>query len=131
MYLKEKWNGTIKARGCTDGHPQRLYKLKSETSSPMVMTEAIFLTALVDAQEGCEVMTVDIPGAFMQCDMDELVHVKLEGPKAELLARVDPGKYPQFIEIENGRPVLYVKLAKALYGTLHLHCCSGRTCLVF
>jgi hypothetical protein len=31
----------------------------------MVMTKAIFLMALVDAQEWCEVMMVDIPGAFM------------------------------------------------------------------
>jgi hypothetical protein len=57
------------------------------------MTEAIFPTALIDAQEGCEVMTVDILGAFMQSDMDKLVHVKLEGLMAELLAKVDPGKY--------------------------------------
>jgi hypothetical protein len=92
--------------------------MKSEMSSPMVMTEAIFLTVLVDAQEGHKVMTVDIPGAFMQSDMDELVHVKLEGLMAELLARVDPGKYQWFIEIENGRLVLYVELAKVLYGTL-------------
>jgi hypothetical protein len=118
MYLKEKRNGTIKARGCADGRPQRLYKTKSEASSPTVSTEAIFLTALIDAQEGREVMTVDIPGAFMQSDMDELVHVKLEGPMAELLAKVDPGKYCQYIAIENGRPVMYVELAKALYGTL-------------
>jgi uncharacterized protein YeaC (DUF1315 family) len=50
MYLKEKRNGTIKAHGCAESHPQRLYKMKSEMSSPMVMTEAIFRTALVDAQ---------------------------------------------------------------------------------
>jgi hypothetical protein len=118
MYLKEKHNGTIKAHGCADGHPQRLYKTKSETSSPTVLTEAIFLTALIDAQEGREVMTVDIPGAFMQSDMDELVHVKLEGPMAKLLAKVDPGKYHQYIAIENGRTVFYVELAKVLYGTL-------------
>jgi hypothetical protein len=50
--------------------------------------------------------------------MDELVHVKLEGQMAELLARVDPEKYREFIVIKNSKPVLYVELAKALYGTL-------------
>ena len=35
------------------------------------------------------VITCDIPGAFMQVDMDELIHVKLEGELAELLIKVD------------------------------------------
>jgi len=26
MFLKEKRDGTIKARGCTDGRPQKVYK---------------------------------------------------------------------------------------------------------
>jgi hypothetical protein len=33
---------------------------------------------------------VDIPGTFMQADMDETVHVKLEGKMAELLVMIDP-----------------------------------------
>ncbi|GAX19421.1 hypothetical protein FisN_4Lu403 [Fistulifera solaris] len=118
MYLKQKRCGRIKARGCADGRPQRLYKSKEETSSPTVVTESVFLTALVAALERRKSMTLDIPGAFMHSKMDELIHMKLEGPMAELLARVNPGKYRKYIVTENGRPVVYVELAKALYGTL-------------
>ena len=32
--------------------------------------------------------TVDIPGAFMQVDMDEVVHMKLEGKIAELMVKL-------------------------------------------
>jgi len=46
------------------------------------------------------------------------VHVKLEGKVAKLLAKIDPKAYDNFIHMENGKKVLYVKLRKALYGTL-------------
>jgi Reverse transcriptase (RNA-dependent DNA polymerase) len=118
MYLKEKRCGRIKARGCADGRKQRDYKTKEETSSPTVSTEAVFLTAVINAQECRQVMTIDIPGAFMHVDIDELIHVRLEGPMAELLTRVDPDKYRTFMSEENGKQVLYVELQKALYGTL-------------
>jgi hypothetical protein len=118
MYLKEKRNGTIKARGCADGRKQRLYKSKEETSSPTVSSEAMFLTSAVNAHERRRVMTIDLPGAFMQAGVDELIHVRLEGPLAEMLVRIDPSKYQTYVVIENGKKVLYVVLKKALYGTL-------------
>ena len=38
-----------------------------------------------------EVATVDIPGAFMQADMeDETVNMKMEGNMADLLTNLDP-----------------------------------------
>ena len=79
MFLKEKQCGTIKGRGCADGRKQRLSKTKEETSSPNVKNEALFLSCLIDAIENRHTLVCDIPGAFMQADIDELVHVKLEG----------------------------------------------------
>ena len=118
MFLKKKRCGKIKGRGCADGRKQRLYKGKDETSSPTASNEALFLSCVIDALEGRDVATIDIPGAFMQADMDELVHVRLVGPMALLMAKVDPDKYEQFIHYEHGKPVLYARLKKALYGTL-------------
>ena len=97
MCLKQKRCGRIKARGCADGRKQRLHKTKEETSSPTVTTEALFLTSLIDAEEERDIATVDIPGAFMHSDMDELVHVRLSGPMAELLVRVDPEKHRKYV----------------------------------
>jgi hypothetical protein len=87
MYLKQKRCGKIKARGCADCRKQRLYKSKEKTSSPTVSTEAVFLTSVIEAQEHRKVMTINIPGAFMHVNIDELIHVRLEGPMAELLTR--------------------------------------------
>jgi hypothetical protein len=118
MFLKEKRDETIKGRGCADGRPQREYMSKKETSSPTVATEALLLTCVIDAIEGRDVATLDIPGAFMQSDMEGKVIMKLEGVMAEIILKIDPKLYKKFITQENGKDVIYVLLKKALYGTL-------------
>ena len=117
MFLKQKRCGKIKGRGCADGRKQRLYKSKEDTTSPTITTEALFLTCLTDAIENRYVVTCDVPGAFMHSDIDELVHLKLEGEIAELLIKVDP-TYVEFVSKEKGKTVIYTELSKALYGTL-------------
>jgi hypothetical protein len=129
MYLKEKRCGRIKARGCADGRKQRLYKDKSETSSPTVMTQSVFLTSVIDAMERRNVMTIDVPGAFMHSDMDELIHIKLEGPMAELLTKVNPAKYRPYLVMENGKQVIYVELKKASMVHCRRPFSSGKICL--
>jgi len=118
MFLKRKRCGTVKGRGCADGRPQRKYISKEEATSPTVSTEAVFLTAVIDAMQGQDVAVVDVPGAFMQANMDEQVHVKLTGKMAELLIEIDEEMYQPCLTYKKGKPVLYVELLKALYGTL-------------
>jgi hypothetical protein len=54
----------------------------------------------------------------MQTDMEDTVHMVLEGKMAELLVKIDPKLYHKNLLIEKGKPVMYVQLKKALYGTL-------------
>jgi hypothetical protein len=119
MFLKKKCNGIIKGRGCADGRKQCMYTAKEDASSPMVAIESVMLSCVINAMEQRDIATVDIPGAFMQADMDELVHVKLEGKMAKLLVLIDPKLYRKHVRIEKGKQILYVELRKArLYGTL-------------
>ena len=117
MFLKQKHCGKAKGHGCANGWKQRVYKTKEDTSSPTISVEALFLTCLIDAIEGRSVATCDVPGAFMQVDIDEQIHVCLDGELAELLMKVDP-TYKQFIAYECNKPVIYTELDKALYGVL-------------
>ena len=80
--------------------------------------ESVMLSAVIDANEERDVVTLDIPGAFMQADIDDVVHVKLEGEIAEMLVKLDPKMYRKYVKNEHGKTVLYVELLKALYGTL-------------
>jgi Reverse transcriptase (RNA-dependent DNA polymerase) len=118
MFLKKKRCGKIKGRGFADGRKQREYLSKEDVSSPTVSIEAVLLSCVIDAEEGRDVATLDIPGAFMQAEPDEVLHMKLEGQMAELMARLDPQVYCKHIQVERGKSVLYVELKKALYGTL-------------
>jgi Reverse transcriptase (RNA-dependent DNA polymerase) len=118
MLLKKKRCGKNKGLGCADGRKQRAYLSKEDVSSPTVWIEAVLLSCVIDAQEGCNVATVDIPGAFMQAEPDEVLHMKLEGQMAELMVRLDPQVYCKHIQVEGGKMVLYVELKKSLYGTL-------------
>jgi hypothetical protein len=118
MFLEKKRCGKIKGRGCADGRKQRVYTAKEEASSPTVSIEALMLSCTIDAKEGRDVATADIPGAFMQADMDEVVHMRLEGVMVELLLELDPKKYGSHVVEHHGKKVLYVQLMKALYGTL-------------
>ena len=118
MFLKQKRTGQIKGRGCANRRKQCLNTPKDAASFPMVATESVLLSSVIDAKEQHDVATVDIPGAFMQGDQDETVHMRLEGTLTELLTKCDPKLYRQYVVTENNKPVLYVELVKALYGTL-------------
>ena len=118
MFLKKKRSGTIKGRGCADGRKQRAYITKEESTSPTISTEVVFLTAVVDTWESRKVAMLDVPGAFMQVDLDELVHVRFEGEMVDKLLEIDQYLYGSYVTEEKGTKVMYVELLKALYGTL-------------
>jgi hypothetical protein len=117
MFLKQKRSGMIKGRGCVDGRPQRLWKTKEETTSPTVSIESLLISCMIDAMENRDVATIDIPSAFMQAFIDEIVHIKFDDELIDLLCEVDPS-LKQYVSYENGKRILYTKLNKALYGTV-------------
>ena len=103
MFLKKKRFGRIKGRGCADGRKQRFYKSKQETSAPTVAIESLMLSCTIDAMEFRHVVTADIPGAFMQADIDELLHMKPVGSLALLLVETNKDKYGPYLTMEQGR----------------------------
>jgi len=66
---------------------------KSETSSPTVSLNAMMLSCAIDAKEGRYVVVTDIPGAFLHADMDQDIHMLLEGTIAELIIKLEPRLY--------------------------------------
>ena len=81
---------------------------KGQVSAPTVATEALLLTCLIDAMEGRDVTTVDIPGAFMQSDMEgKDTYIKLQGKMVDILTNIDPNLYHKFKKFENGKTVMY------------------------
>ena len=97
---------------------QRAYITKEQSTSPTISTEAVFLTAMDDAWENRKVAVLDVPGSFMQVDMDELVHVCFRGEMVDKLLEIEHDLYSSYVTEEQGEKVMYVELSKALYGTL-------------
>ena len=118
MFLKKKRCRTIKGQGCADGCKQRAYITKEESTSPTISTKAVFLTAIINAWENRKVAVLDVPGAFVQVEMDELVHVRFCGDMVDKLLEINHDLYSSYVTKEKGEKVMYVELLKALYGTL-------------
>ncbi len=78
----------------------------------------MFLTSTIDAKENREVVTIDIPGAFLHVDNEDYVIMKMVGMLAELMVKTNPKMYRQYIVLEKRRSVLYLRLQKALYGMM-------------
>jgi len=119
IFLEEKRSGKIKGRICADGRKQRQWTPKEDAASPTIMTDSILLTTAMDAAEHREVAVIDLPGAFLFADMDEVVHMVMRGELAELMAATAPEIYRPFVIYgRNSEAMLYVTLQKALYGCL-------------
>jgi hypothetical protein len=65
IFLTEKKDGKIKARTCTNGSTQQEYTNCDEAASSTAMTKFHMITAILDAKQGRNVMTADIPNAFV------------------------------------------------------------------
>ena len=115
MFLKQKRSRQIKGRGCADGWKQHLHTSKEEKTWPTMATEAVMLTSAINAKEGWDMATVDIPGTSMHSGQDETVHLHLQGTLADLLVKCDLKLYRKYVVTEGGQRVLYVELIKALY----------------
>jgi len=121
IFLVEKRDGRIKARTCANGSTQRSYIEKEDATSPTVLTEAILITAAIEADQQRDIMTVDIPNAFVQTeikDMKERITMKIKGRLAEMLISLDEQRYKDYMVTENGEKVIYVQVIRALYGML-------------
>ena len=120
MFLKRKRTGKIKAWGCTNGRPQWEYIGREEASLPTVLIYALFASCAINAIEKREVVTCDIPGAFLQSDWpeDKPTYLKFNGIMVDMLVEIDPSLRQHVITTRQGHKLMYGKLNKAIYGTL-------------
>ena len=121
IFLTEKRDGTVKARTCANGSTQREYIPREEATSPTAATEAILITGVLDAKQRRDVMTLDIPNAFVQTEIPERgdkIIMKIRGRLVDILTEICPGVYDDYVIHEGKQQVLYVKMLRALYGML-------------
>lgn len=115
MFLKEKFKADgsfdkIKARLVSLGNMQ--WEFFMNPSSPTASLQAVLMIAAIAAKEERYVATMDVPGAYLNADMNHEVLMSLEPLLTSLLVTLEP----QFEKYINENGTLIVKLKKALYG---------------
>jgi hypothetical protein len=119
MFLKEKRDTTAKVQMCTHGRGQCGNWSKQDTTLPTVLIESVFITTVVDAHDGCDVVCFDITGALLHADSDEDITMTLKGRLAELMVQVPSNMCRKYITVDRqGKAILYVKMQKAIHGLL-------------
>ena len=115
--IKEKRCGKIKGRSVADGSRQHSLYNKEDITSPTLSSDALLMTLVVDAVEDRAVGVGDIPGAYLQADMEDLVFVKMRGKSVDIMCKMDI-EYEKYVTYEKGTKILYLRLNKALYGCI-------------
>jgi hypothetical protein len=122
LFLKKKRCGKIKGRTVAGGNKQRGYISKEDSSSPTVSTQSLLLTCLIDAHEGRDVMTIDIPNAFIQTrvqDPKQRALIKIKGLLVDTLVEIAPKVYKPFVHNDpKGNKVIIAECMNAIYGTM-------------
>ena len=124
MFLGEKRDKSVKGRMVYNGKPTREWLSREDSTSPTAALESIMLTAIVDAKEGRDVMSCDIPNAFIQTKLpnikegDERVIMKITGVLVDLLVDISPEVYGPYVVYDRHKKALYVQVLRGLYGML-------------
>ena len=124
MFLTEKRDESIKGRLVYNGKPTREWLSREDAASPTAALESIMITGVIEAKEERDVMSNDIPNAFIQAYIptkqpgEDRVVMKITGMLVDMLIEIDPEKYASAVVLENKKKVLYVQVLKAIYGML-------------
>ena len=123
LLLAQKNDDSIKGRMVFKGSQTRDWISREEASSPTASHEALCSTCVIDAHEGRDMMSLDIPNAFIQTPMEQpkegedRVTMKITGVLVKYLTELDP-RYRDYVVYENGKRVIYVVVLRAIYGML-------------
>ena len=92
---------------CERKQAKKILKEGETVSSPTASIEGIFLTFLITAYEGREVVSFDVPGAFL----------KFRGEFVDMMCEVNE-EHRKNVIFENGKKVLYMKIIRGIYGCI-------------
>ena len=83
----------MKSRLVADGRNQRSDADPMDAASPTVANESVLITGVIDAKEGRDVPTLDLPGAYLWDEQDQILHMVLKVKLTELMVLAAPELY--------------------------------------
>ena len=94
-----------------------------EVASLTISTEETLLTAVIEAQEGQNVATYNIPNTFVQTHVEEKdkdgnrTIMKIRGVCVDILCEINP-IYQDYTVTKGNQKVLYVHITQAIFRML-------------
>lgn len=91
--------------------PMREWLTKEDTTSLMVAIYSLFYTIIIDAKENQDIMTADVPNAFIQTALDrkegkEIIIMKITGVLVVMLVEDSPDIYGSYVVYKNNRKIV-------------------------
>lgn len=117
MFLKEKFKADgsfekLKSRFVAGGHQQDR-TIYDDLSSPAVSMTSLFIILAIAATEKRCVISVDVPGAYLNTDIEKRVYMRIAKDIADIMVEMNPSKYRK-CQLADGSIIVLLK--KALYG---------------
>jgi hypothetical protein len=66
------------------------YVAKGEAALPTVALKSVFVTSTIDTRENREVVTINIPRAYLHTTNEDYVVMQMNGMIAKLMAKTGP-----------------------------------------
>ena len=125
MLLTRKKSGEINGRLVYNGKGTRSWISREDKSSPTILNESLMLTCAINPFEKCNIMTLNIPNAYIQAEVPpqekgERIVMKIRGKLVDWLCQVDSTAYLPFVVIEKSVRVLYLLVTRAIYDMLQV-----------
>jgi hypothetical protein len=120
MFLTAKRDKSVKGRMVYNRKPAREWLSREDAASPTAALESILITGVIKAKEGIDVMTCDIPHAFIQAYLpkkepgEDRVVMKITGVLVDMLVDINPELYREAVVFKNQKKVIYVEVLKAI-----------------
>ena len=86
-----------------------------------ILQDSVMITAEIEANEKYDVVVIDLPGAFLHANMDEVYNISMLDKLAYIMVLVAPHIYRPFVTYgKNIEAILYITLQKGMYGFLRI-----------
>ena len=98
----------MKGRCVYNRKPMQNWLTREDTSSPTAALESVMLTSSIDAKEECDVITANVPNAFIQTvvpeptDGHDRIIMKITRVLADYLLEITPEIYGPYVVMQNG-----------------------------
>ena len=110
VFLTRKQSGKIKEREYANGRPQRDYITKEESIFPIVSLYAFMSSCLMDTMDNRKVITIDIPGTFLQDNWPQDKHpgyIMFKGIMVDMICEIDPTYFDKIILSKDSEKIFY------------------------